>query len=179
MAHSGPSAAGDDVALTVSAARVDTPRSALLDVRETRDAGSAAPTLCGDGAGKALSSCARERGVVCGTLHAGQAGRHGVGQPAPGGRRAPRRSKVRDAPKTLPSLSSLQFESAFLRVARSFSLHPSLVTDNSCHTLVSRFCISCGIGHGGVLLWGSLLLYSRRQEGFMVRRGQVALEASA
>ena len=168
-------AGGDgDAALRVSAGCADTPRSALLTAR-------------GDGDGMAPSTCAQEQGalrgdrapcrgrsaaatkgdgVARGTLRAGCAGRHGVEQPAPGGRRAPRscaealsrkaRRRESDAPKALPSLSSLHFDSAFLPVERSFSLHPSLVTDDSCHTHETRLCNSCGVEHmARVNSWGT------------------------
>ena len=65
--HPGPQPDGDDAASTVLL-----PRSDLA-----RDAGTAIS------------------GVVRGPQHAGCAGRHGVGQPAPGGRRAPRPSRGR------------------------------------------------------------------------------------
>ena len=78
---------------------------------------------------------------VCGTLHAGFAGRHGEGQRAPGKRRAARprpgvlgqvRLKECDNRETLSSLSDLEFRSSFVPLARLFSLHSSLVSENSC-----------------------------------------------
>ena len=52
-----------------------------------------------------------------------------------------------DFPVSLSTLSSLQFESAIVPRARLFSLHPSLVSDNSCRALCVGGMNSCGTVH--------------------------------
>ena len=93
--------------------------------------------------------------VVCGIVHAWFAGRHGEEQRAPGGRRATctlpgahwqTRLRECDNRETLSSLSDLA--SSCVPHARLFSLHPSLVSENSCGSHGVGAMNSCGFMHG-------------------------------
>ena len=133
-----------------------------------------------DGAGGAFaasSSSARQHGrargacnvavlkrddFVCGTLHAGFAGRHGE-ERAPVGRRAARprpgvlrqaRLRECDNRETLSSLSDLT--SSFVPHARFVFPSSSLVSENSCRVHAVGAMNSCGSMHGAVMHDNSL-----------------------